>query len=233
MFQSKLESTAYLNRKHYYLILFFFTSMIYSQKGLLIETKNCKSDVEVNYYEYQVFRNDTLVGKYYNSKLIDSLQEGNYHIVYNTFYGFEKTDIFNLKENWFDEPIILCVDKMNDTIKKNLSKKLFFDKIKEDEEINIKIHFAGCFKEGYDEIVFFRSKKGFFVKYKNKKRKVKESQMGILIDFETEIKSFKPINLISTGNTSYIIKYGNQIFEFNDVSGIWNGFDFLVKSLKL
>jgi hypothetical protein len=216
------------------LLFILFSTTFYSQNKLSIDIKDCNSG-ENNYYynSFELFKNDTLFKKFEGNQFIENLSQGKYYIIYNTYFGKEKTDYFELNDDFFKNEKELCVNFLNDSIKNQFTNTLFFDKIKNNEKIEVKIQFSGCFKSGKDEIVFFKKGNKLFCNYNNKKRKIKDKELGLLREFEMEIRSFIPTGSVSTGNTFYKIKYNQQLIEFTDVGGIWNGFDLILKSLNI
>ena len=217
------------------LFILLFTLNSFSQKMLGVELVDCRQDqMNMNCCDgFKLYRNDTIIKEYKTSEVIQNLKPGKYQIKYGTFYGFIKTDFFYLSDNYVTQKN-LCVNVLNDSLKRTFKNKLFFDKIKNGEKIKINYKYFGCFKSGKDSILITKNNNQIYFIHKKIKKKIKLNEMEILRNFEMEMKSFKlNDDIISTANGLYEIKYKDAVFEFKDVNVEWNGVYFLKKALKI
>ena len=217
------------------LFIFHFTLNLFSQKILSVELIDCrKNQMNITCCDgFNLYKNDSLFKEYKSSEVIQNLKLGKYQVKYRTYFGNAKTDFFYLDNSYVNQKK-LCVNILNDSIKQTFKNKLFFDKIKNGEKIEIKYKYSGCFIGEKDSILISKNNNKVYFIHRKIKKELKLNQIKILRNFEMEMKSFNVNDdIISTANDIYEIKYNDDIFIFEDVSIEWDGFSFLKKALKI
>ncbi|SHI43566.1 hypothetical protein [Flavobacterium terrae] len=210
-----------------FFILFFHTG--FSQCSFNVEILDCFQNNETNLFEYSLFKEDSLIGKYHQSKYFEKFPKGNYRIVFETLYSANITKHFTLNDK-FPKTIKLCIDDIPKTISVK-EKDYLISNIKNNEKVTLKFLFSGCFNEKEYILSFQKKKNDLFLIYNNKKRNI-TSKVGIIREFEKGLFSLKKTNIISTSNALYYIETKNSKFNYND-PGIWSGFNKMLIKLNI
>lgn len=212
----------------------------YSQNNLLLKVVRCNDSLNNDAFGFSktiLYRNDVIFhidssatsNKYYND-----IPGGKYKVKYQTFFSSEMSNEITIPDKKADWPffeIQVCIDQISRDIF-NKPQNLFLSKIRNGEKILIECFYSGCFSSGSDSIVVIKNNDKLYLAYGKKKRKAKRKDLNYLINFETEIRNLLPVDFFSTANSRTKITYNGEIFEFDEPSGFWGGFDYLKKKLK-
>lgn len=216
--------------------LFIISQHIFGQKYVGINFVSCKNEdrpVSLIFEYYKIFKNDSL----YKTDVIDEigyfeiLEPAKYSVVYKNLFDEEirREFIIDKGDKYRDFQLNLCVDKLQDTIKK----KLVFESMKTGENIKIRFKYAGCFGNNNDSIVIRKEKNKYSLIHKKRKRKLKPFEINYIVEYENELKHLKEKNFISTLNAVNEITFNSEKYFYFEPSIFWGGYEALKKKLKL
>ncbi|WP_291138967.1 hypothetical protein [Flavobacterium sp. UBA7663] len=161
---------------------------------------------------------------------VSGLEYGKYHIEYITIYNQRNIVNFELGRPEL-KTIKLCVDYLDYKSNNNV---LSIDELNIGETMKIYFHHRGCF-DTQDEVLLSitKTKDKTLAEYKGLKYNLTSNQINILREFEIELRSNH--RGASSSIDDYVItnSKADQYYVTVDQSFEWNGFENLIKSLKI
>ncbi|HQW12992.1 MAG TPA: hypothetical protein PLP06_12655, partial [Saprospiraceae bacterium] len=181
-----------------------------------------------------VTQNDSVIIKNVKTEFgefeISGLKAGFYTFQYTNIFGqaVRKEILVSLNKN----PIIICVDKFQETNEKTL-----FSEITEDDKVTINYSSTGCFSFVSEMMEFSYEGRNLigklYIEHKlTKTQKLRSESLEYLIDFEKKGRQMKN-NLGGCTNTDlYVFQLnGKTEFSIDDSSCDWDGYMKLRKKL--
>ncbi|AWA31041.1 hypothetical protein HYN48_13640 [Flavobacterium magnum] len=222
-----------------FIVLLTYGYSAYSQNSLSINLIHCKTDNDSNFGfdDITIYRNDSIYKtlSFKDFTYLENIESGIYKAKYKTFFGenvSKEIVIPNKEGNSSIYEMNLCIDIMSDSLaKRNLN--LAFNRIENGEKINLKYTFSGCFNSGKDSLAIVKKKGNLYLIYKNRKRKIKRSELVFLINYEKELRSVLPVTFSSTGGGINTLEYNDEIYSLPEPSSFWSGFEYLKEKLRL
>src|SRR5690606_3458991 len=128
--------------------------------------------------------------------LFETVSSGEYKFQYNNLFGekIEKKIELNEANNILGgQEVTLFVDEIQTPV----LKELFFKRLKNDEYIQVNFKFSGCFKSGKDSLQVYKKKDKYYIIHKNRKRKLKPSEILAIESYENELRNLKKVTFVS------------------------------------
>ncbi len=223
--------------KKSYILLFLLSASAFSQISLSVNLKRSQSEYDANFIvdTLKIFKDNFLYKNipYPESfVLLENVSNGKYKFCYKNLFGekVEKLVILNDANNKLgSQEINLYVDQLQNSKSQNQ----FIKSLKNGEMMTINLRVSGCFNSQSDSIKIYIENNSFFMKYKNKRRKLKTIDIEAIVQYETELRNLPEVDFVSTSNGFNVISKDEEKFSYVEPSLFWGGYEILKKSLKL
>lgn len=226
-----------MKKSYIFLLIFSLSASAFSQINLSVNLKRIQSEYDANFIvdTLKIFKDNFLYKNipYPQSfVLLDNVSNGEYKFCYKNLFGekIEKLVTLNEANNRLgSQKLNLYVDQLQNSKSQNQ----FIKGLKNGEMITINLRVSGCFNSQADSIKIYIENDSFFLKYKNKKRKLKTIDIEAIVKYEIELRNLPEVNFVSTSNGFNLISKDEEKFSYVEPSLFWGGYEILKKSLKL
>jgi hypothetical protein len=217
--------------------LFIFSIAAFSQihLGVHLLLSQSKGDITFIVDTLKVYNGPSLYKKkaYPDSfALFEEVPSGTYTFQYKNLFGEKVEQVIEVNES----NSTLGVQELNlfvDQLKTPKSNTSSIDNLKDGEVMTIRFKYSGCFSSGADSLEIFRKKENLFLKYGQKKRKLKQKDLDALKKYELELRSLPDVGFVSTSNGTNEIILPFEKFSYVEPSVYWGGFEILKSRLRL